>query len=143
MNKLSIFSAILFWTIFWVSSLLVLSYILDANGIRDFSGFDGWFGHIWFFFFIILLNSFAWFFPVYYLQIISYIRKSQRETEHREGEPYLYDSSSFRNKIKNNFKRHLEKDKRRFVWHFKDNIRVNREKAKKKQDKKSKPIESI
>jgi hypothetical protein len=94
-------------------------------------------------FFIFFLNFTAWFFPVYYLQIISYIRKSQRETDHREDEPYLYDSSSLYNKIKNNFKRHVEDDKRRFVWHFKDNIRVGREKAKKKQDTKSKPIESL
>ncbi|MBT7322912.1 MAG: hypothetical protein HN857_03010, partial [Gammaproteobacteria bacterium] len=105
--------------------------------------FDGWFGHLLFGWTIFFVNATAWFFPLYYLQIISYIRKSQRETEHMEDEPYLYDSSSFRNKIKNNFKRHLEKDKKRFVWHFKDNIRYNRNKAKKKQDKKSKPIESI
>ena len=142
MNKLSIFSSILFWSVFWLSLFLVLAYITDTHGVRGF-GFDGWFGHIHFVFLILFLNSAAWFFPVYYLQIISYIRKSQRETEHRENEPYLYDSSDFRNKIKNNFKRHLEQDKRRFIWHFKDNIRHSREKAEKKQDKKEKPIESF
>ena len=142
MNKLSIFSSILFWSVFWLSLFLVLAYITDTHGVRGF-GFDGWFGHIHFIFLILFLNSAAWFFPVYYLQIISYIRKSQRETEHRENEPCLYDSSDFRNKIKNNFKRHLEEDKRRFIWHFKDSIRVGRDKAKKKQDKKEKPIESI
>jgi len=142
MNKLSIFSAILFWSVFWLSLFLVLAYITETHGVREF-GFDGWFGHLHFGFFILCLNSTAWFFPVYYLQIISYIRKSQRETEHRDDEPYLYDSSSFRNKIKNNFKRHIEDDKRRFLWHFKDNIRVGREKAKKKQDTESKPIESL
>ena len=142
MNKLSIFSSILFWSVFWLSLFLVLAYITETHGVREF-GFDGWIGHLHFSFFVFFLNSAAWFFPVYYLQIISYIRKSQRETEHREDEPYLYDSSSFRNKIKNNFKRHIEDDKRRFVWHFKDNIRVGRKKAKKEQDTKSKPIESL
>ena len=142
MNKLSIFSSILFWSVFWLSLFLVLAYVTDTHGIREF-GFDGLFGHIHFVFLILFLNSAAWFFPVYYLQIISYIRKSQRETEHREDEPYLYDSSGFRNKIKNNFKRHIEEDKRRFIWHYKDNIRHNREKAKRKQDTKSKPIESL
>ena len=142
MNKLSIFSSILFWSVFWLSLFLVLAYITQTHGVREF-GFDGWFGHLHFGFFIFFLNFTAWFFPVYYLQIISYIRKSLRETDHREDEPYLYDSSSLYNKIKNNFKRHVEDDKRRFVWHFKDNIRVGREKAKKKQDTKSKPIESL
>ena len=141
MNKLSIFSAILFWSVFWLSIFLVLAYITETHGVREF-GFDGWFGHLHFAWCILFLNAAAWFFPVYYLQIISYIRKSQRETEHRDNEPYLYDSSNFRNKIKNNFKRHLENDKRRFIWHFKDNIRHNREQAKKKQDEKSKLIES-
>jgi hypothetical protein len=142
MNKLSIFSAILFWIVFWVSLFLVLAYITETHGVREF-GFDGWIGHLHFAWFIFFFNACAWFFPVYYLQIISYIRKSQRETEHMEDEPYFYDSSSFRNKIKNKFKRHLEKDKRRFIWHFKDNIRHNREKVKEKQDKKSKPINKI
>ena len=143
MNKLSIFSAFLFWSVFWLSLFLVLAYITDTHGVREFGSFDGWFGHLIFGWTIFFVNATAWFFPVYYLQIISYIRKSQRETEHSNDEPYLYDSSSFRNKIKNNFKRHIEDDKRRFVWHFKDNIRHSREKAKKKQDKKAKPIESI
>ena len=142
MNKLSIFSAILFWSVFWLSLFLVISYITETHGVRKF-GFDGWFGHLLFGWIIFFLNATAWFFPVYYLRIISYIRKSQRETEHREDEPYLYYSSDFRNKIKNSHKRYLEKDKRRFIWHYKDNIRHNREKAKKKQDTKSKPIESL
>ena len=142
MNKLSIFSSILFWSVFWLSIFLVLAYITETHGVREF-GYDGWFGHLHFAWCIFFLNACAWFFPVYYLEIISYIRKSQRETKHREDEPYLYDTSSFRNKIKNNFKRHLEEDKRRFIWHFKDNIRHNRERVKEKQDKKSKPIESL
>ena len=142
MNKLSIFSAILFWTVFWVSLFLVLSYITETHGVREF-GFDGWFGHLHFGFFIFFLNSAAWFFPVYYLRIISYIRKSQRETEYKENEPYLYDSSGFHNKIKSSFKGHLEKDKSHIIWHYKDSIRADREKAKKKQNKKSKPIESL
>ena len=142
MNKLSIFSSILFWSVFWLSLFLVLAYITETHGVREF-GFDGWFGHLLFGWTIFFVNATAWFFPVYYLQIISYIRKSQREIEHSDDEPHLYDSSSFRNKIKNNFKRHLEKDKRRFIWHFKDNIRHNRERVKEKQDKKSKPIESL
>lgn len=142
MNKLSIFSSILFWSVFWLSLFLVLAYITETHGVREF-GFDGWFGHLLFGWTIFFVNATAWFFPVYYLQIISYIRKSQREIEHSDDEPHLYDSSSFRNKIKNNFKRHIEDDKRRFIWHFKDNIRHYRKNAKKKQDKKSKPIESL
>ena len=143
MNKLSIFSSILFWLVFWLSLFFVLAYITETHGVREYIGYGGWIGHLHFGFFVLCLNSAAWFFPVYYLQIISYIRKSQRETEHREDEPYLYDSSSFRNKIKNNFKRHIETDKRRFVWEYKNAIRYDREKAKKKQDKKPKPIESL
>ena len=142
MNKLSIFSSILFWSVFWLSLFLVLAYITETHGVREF-GFDGWFGHLLFGWTIFFVNATAWFFPVYYLQIISYIRKSQREIEHSDDEPHLYDSSSFRNKIKNNFKRHIEDDKRRFIWHFKDNIRHYREKDKKKQDRKSEHIESI
>ena len=142
MNKLSILSAILFWSVFWISFYVVLSYILDAHGIREyFSG--GWFGHVWFVLSVFSVNVLAWFFPVYYLQLISYIRKSQRATEHRENEPYLYDTSGFFNKIKNSFNRHLERDKRQFIWHYKDTIRGNREKAKKKREHKSKPVESI
>ena len=129
--------------VFWLSLFLVLAYITDTHGVREFGSFDGWLGHLIFGWTIFFVNSTAWFFPVYYLRIISYIRKSQRETEHREDEPYLYDSSDFRNKIKNNFKGHIEDDKRRFLWHFKDNIRVGRKKAKKEQDTKSKPIESV
>ena len=142
MNKLSIFSAILFWSVFWLSLFLVLAYITETHGVREF-GFDGWFGHLLFGWTIFFVNATAWFFPVYYLQIISYIRKSQREIEHSDDEPHLYDSSSFRNKIKNNFKRHIEKDKRRFVWEYKNAIRYDREKAKKKQNTKSKPIENL
>lgn len=142
MNKLSILSALLFWMVFWISFYIVLSYIFDAHGIREyFSG--GWFGHVWFGLSVLSINVLAWFFPVYYLLLISYIRKSQRETEHRENEPYLYDSSNLLNKIKYNFKRHVESDKRQFIWHYKDTIRANREKAKKKHEHKSKPVESI
>ena len=143
MNKLSVFSSFLYWTVFWVSLFLLFSYIRDALGVRDFFVFDGWFGHIYFGFFIIILNSFAWFFPVYYLQLISYIRKSQREINHSEIEPFIYDSSSFRNKIKNNFKRYLEKDKRQFIWHFKDSLKKNRKKDHKKQDMKSEQIKRL
>ncbi len=142
MKKLSIFSALLLWTVFLVSLYLVLSYIFDAHGIREF-GFDGWFGHIHFVFLILLLNGLAWFYPVYYLQIISYIRKSQRDIEHRENEPYLYDSLSFRNKIKYKFNKRLEKRKENFIWHYKDSIRDRRIKTQKKQEKKSNPIESL
>ena len=143
MNKLSIFSAILYWTVFWVSFYLVLSYITGAHGIREFSGFDGWFGHFWFALSIILINTSTWFFPVYYLKIISYIRKSQRAIEYRDNDPYLYDSSGFLNKIKHSFKNFVEKDKRRFIWHYKDSIRDSRLKTQMKQEKRSKTIESL
>lgn len=142
MNKLSILSALLFWMVFWISFYIVLSYIFDAHGIREyFSG--GWFGHVWFALSVLSINVLAWFFPVYYLLLISYIRKSQRETEHRENEPYLYDSSNLLNKIKYNFKRHVESDKRQFIWHYKDTIRSSREKSKRKQENKAKSLESI
>ena len=82
------------------------------------------------------MNTFVIFFPVYYLQIISSIRKYQKanELDYKEGrqEPYLFDFPK------------LMKNLRKFVlWHYKDAIRDNRTRAKKKLEKKAKPLESL
>ena len=136
MKKLSILSAFLFWSVFWTSLYLVLSYIFDAHGIRDYSP-EGWFGHIWFGFTILIVNVTAWYFPLYYLQLVSYLRKIQRDNEkdYRAGksEPYFYDFSGFFYKIRHNFKNHVERDVRSFIWDYKDMIRENIKKSKLKQ----------
>ena len=139
MKKLGIFSTLLSWSVFILSLYLVLSYKLDAHGIRQFFGFDGWFGNIWFALLIIFLNTFAWFFPVYYLQIMSYIRKSQRATNFKDNETYLYDSSSFRSEVTNKLNRRFDKRIENFIWNYKDSIRDKRTK-KTNQKRKSIPI---
>ena len=136
MKKLSILSAFLFWSIFWISLYIVLSYILEAHGIRErFSG--GWFGHIWFSLSVLSVNVGAWFFPVYYLQLVSFLRKIQRENERDykagKSEPYFYDLSGFFHKIKQSFNGHVERDVKSFIGDYKDTKRENRKKAKLKQ----------
>jgi hypothetical protein len=139
MKKLSILSAFLFWSIFWISLYIVLSYILDAHGIREhFSG--GWFGHIWFSLSVLSVNVGAWFFPVYYLQLVSFLRKIQRENERDykagKSEPYFYDLSGFFHKIRQNFNGHVERDVKSFIWDYKDAIRDKKIKDKEKLNKK-------
>ena len=133
MKKLSIFSAILYWSVFWVSLYLVLSYILDAHRIRDFFS-GGWFGHIWFAFTIVIVNITARFFPVYYLLLVSYLRKIQKDNEKDyragKGEPYFYDISTFFYKIKQRFNNHVDKDVKSFISDYKDTIREERREDK-------------
>jgi len=136
MKKLSIFSAILYWSVFWISLFLVLSYILDAHGIRDFFT-GGWFGHIWFVFTIVIVNITARFFPVYYLLLVSYLRKIQKDNEKDyragKGEPYFYDISAFFYNIKQRFNNHVDKDVKSFISDYKDTIREERREDKLKQ----------
>ena len=124
MNKLATFSLILFLSIFIPSVVLIIAYILGIGGAGQYH--ETWVGRIWFFVTLLIINSCAFFFPVYYLQIISSIRKHQRanelDLEKNEIEPYFYDMSKFINSLK-----------RYYIWHYKDTIRDNRIRSKKKQ----------
>ena len=126
MNKLAIFSLILFLSIFIPSIVLVIAYIFGVGGVEH----ETWAGRIWFFVTLLIINSCAFFFPVYYLQIISSIRKHQRanerDLEKNEIEPYFYDISKFINSLK-----------RYYIGHYKDTIRDKRERAQTKEAKAS------
>ena len=128
MNKLAIFSFILFLSVFIPSVLLVIGYILGIGGIGDHH--ESWLSHIWFFLSLLIVNLVVFFFPVYYLQTISSFRKSQRVNEldfnKNEAEPYFFDMSKF-----------IDSLKRYYIWHYKDTIRDNRERAMDKEAKAS------
>ena len=132
MNKLATFSLILFLSVFIPSVLLVIAYIFGIGDV----GHETWTGRIWFFVTLLIINSCAFFFPVYYLQIISSIRKHQRanelDLEKNEIEPYFYDMSKFINSLK-----------RYYIWHYKDTIRDNRIRDKKKQLKEAEIVKNI
>ena len=132
MNKLAIFSLILFLSIFIPSIVLVIAYIFGVGGV----GHETWGGRIWFFVTLLIINSCAFFFPVYYLQIISSIRKHQRanerDLEKNEIEPYFYDISKFIHSLK-----------RYYILHYKDTIRDNRLRNKKKQLKEEEIVKNI
>jgi hypothetical protein len=132
MNKLATFSLILFVSVFIPSVLLVIAYIFGIGGI----GHETWAGRIWFFVTLLIINSCAFFFPVFYLQIISSIRKYQKANEHdlekNEIEPYFFDMSKFINSLK-----------RYYIWHYKDTIRDNRIRSKKKQLKEAEIVKNI
>ena len=131
MNKLATFSLILFLSVFIPSILLVIAYIFGIGDV----GHETWTGRIWFFVTLLIINSCAFFFPVYYLQIISSIRKHQRanelDLEKNEIEPYFYDMSKFINSLK-----------RYYIWHYKDTIRDNRIRSKKKQLKEAEIVKN-
>ena len=124
MNKLAIFSLTLFLLVFIPSMVLIIAYILGIGGVGQYH--ETWVGRIWFLATLLIINSCAFFFPVYYLQIISSIRKHQRanelDLEKNEIEPYFYDMSKFINSLK-----------RYYIWHYKDTIRDNRIRSKKKK----------
>ena len=132
MNKLATFSLILFVSVFIPSVLLVIAYIFGIGDV----GHETWTGRIWFFVTLLIINSCAFFFPVYYLQIISSIRKHQRanelDLEKNEIEPYFYDMSKFINSLK-----------RYYIWHYKDTIRDNRIRSKKKKPKEAEIVKNI
>ena len=134
MNKLATFSLILFLSVFIPSVALIIAYILGIGGIGQYH--ETWVGRIWFFVTLLIINSCAFFFPVYYLQIISSIRKHQRanelDLEKNEIEPYFYDMSKFINSLK-----------RYYIWHYKDTIRDNRIRSKKKQLKEAEIVKNI
>jgi len=124
MNKLATFSLILFLSVFIPSVALIIAYILGIGGIGE--DHESWLGGVWFFITLLIINSCAFFFPVYYLQIISSIRKHQRanelDLEKNEIEPYFYDMSKFINSLKSYY-----------IWHYKDTIRYNRKRPKRKK----------
>ena len=132
MNKLATFSLILFLSVFIPSVALIIAYIFGIGGV----GHETWVGRIWFFTTLLIINSCAFFFPVYYLQIISSIRKHQRanerDLEKNEIEPYFYDMSKFINSLK-----------RYYIWHYKDTIRDKRIRDKKKQLKEAEIVKNI
>ena len=134
MNKLATFSLILFLSVFIPSVVLIIAYILGIGGVGQYH--ETWVGRIWFFVTLLIINSCAFFFPVYYLQIISSIRKHQRaneiDLEKNEIEPYFYDMSKFINSLK-----------RYYIWHYKDTIRDNRIRSKKKQLKEAEIVKNI
>jgi hypothetical protein len=134
MNKLAIFSLILFLSVFISSVVLVIGYILGIGGIGDHH--ENWLGGAWFFLTILIVNLVVFFFPVYYLQTISSFRKSQRLNEldfnkHRV-EPYFFDMSKFIHSLK-----------RYYILHYKDTIRDNRLRNKKKQLKEEEIVKNI
>ena len=128
MNKLAIFSFIFFLTVFIPSVVLIIGYILGIGGIGDHH--ESWLSHIWFFLTLLIVNLVVFFCPVYYLQTISHLRKSQRVNEldfnKNEAELYFFDISKFIHSLKGYY-----------IWHYKDTIRDNRERAKAKEAKTS------
>ena len=128
MNKLAIFSFIFFLSVFIPSLVLIIGYILGIGGIGDHH--ESWFSHIWFFLSLLIVNLVVFFFPVYYLQTLSYLRKSQRVNEldfnKNEAEPYFFDISKFIDSLKGYY-----------ILHYKDTIRDNRERARAKEAKAS------
>ena len=134
MNKLATFSLILFLSVFIPSVALIIAYILGIGGVGQYH--ETWAGRIWFFATLLIINSCAFFFPVFYLQIISSIRKHQRanelDLEKNEIEPYFYDISKFINSLK-----------RYYIWHYKDTIRDNRIRSKKKKLKEAEIVKNI
>ena len=134
MNKLAIFSFIFFLSVFIPSIVLVIGYILGIGGIGDHH--ESWLGDVWFFLTILIVNLVVFFFPVYYLQAISSFRKSQRVNEldfnKNETEPYFFDLSKFIHSLK-----------RYYIWHYKDTIRDNKIRNKKKQLKEAEIVKNI
>ena len=134
MNKLAIFSFIFFLSVFIPSVVLVIGYILGIGGIGDHH--ESWLGDVWFFLTILIVNLVVFFFPVYYLQTISSFRKSQKVNEldfnKDETEPYFFDLSKFIHSLK-----------RYYIWHYKDTIRDNKIRNKKKQLKEAEIVKNI
>ena len=100
MNKLIIFSTILFAVVFLSSIAIIISYIFEINGLKGYLDNEGLFYTINFFLFLFFCNTGAFFFPVYYLEIVSYFRKKHRLNkvdyeERKESEPYLFDTSKY------------------------------------------------
>ena len=62
MNKLAIFSFILFLSVFIPSVLLVIGYVLGIGGIGNHH--ESWFSHIWFFLSLLIVNLVVFYFPV-------------------------------------------------------------------------------
>ena len=123
MKKLIIFSTILFAVVSLSSIAIVISYIFEINGLKGYLDNEGLFFTICFFLFLFFCNTGAFFFPVYYLEIVSYFRKKHRLNkvdyeERKESEPYLYDTSKYLYHAKKIVIDLFKQDRNRSYWKF-------------------------
>ena len=123
MNKLIIFSTILFAVVFLSSIAIIISYIFEINGLKGYLDNEGLFFTICFFLFLFFCNTGAFFFPVYYLEIVSYFRKKHRLNkvdyeERKESEPHLFDTSKFLYYSKKMILFQFKQDRNTKYWKF-------------------------
>ena len=123
MNKLIIFSTILFAVVFLSSIAIIISYIFEINGLKGYLDNEGLFFTICFFLFLFFCNTGAFFFPVYYLEIVSYFRKQRRLNkvdyeERKESEPYLFDTSKYLYYAKKIILFQFKQDRNTKYWKF-------------------------
>ena len=123
MKKLIIFSTILFAVVFLSSIAIIISYIFEINGLKGYLDNEGLFFTICFFLFLFFCNTGAFFFPVYYLEIVSYFRKQRRLNkvdyeERKESEPYLFDTSRFLYYAKKMILFQFKQDRNTKYWKF-------------------------
>ena len=123
MKKLIIFSTILFVVVLLSSIAIIISYIFEINGLKAYLDNEGLFETIWFFGFLFFCNTGAFFFPVYYLEIVSYFRKKHRLNkvdyeERKESEPYLFDTSKYLYYAKKIILFQFKQDRNTKYWKF-------------------------
>ena len=123
MKKLIIFSTILFVVVLLSSIAIIISYIFEINGLKGYLDNEGLFSTICFFLFLFFCNTGAFFFPVYYLEIVSYFRKKHRLNkvdyeERKESEPYLFDASKFFYYAKKIILFQFKQDRNTKYWKF-------------------------
>ena len=123
MNKLIILSTILLAVVFLSSIAIVISYIFEINGLKAYLDNEGLFSTICFFLFLFFCNTGAFFFPVYYLQVVSYFRRKHRLNnvdyeERKESEPYLFDTSRFLYYAKKMILFQFKQDRNTKYWKF-------------------------
>ena len=123
MNKLIILSTILFAVVLLSSIAIIISYIFEINGLKGYLDNEGLFFTICFFLFLFFCNTGAFFFPVYYLEIVSYFRKKHRLNkvdyeERKESEPYLFDTSQYLYYAKKSIVFQFKQDRNTKFWKF-------------------------
>ena len=131
MKKLIIFSTILFVVGFLSSIAIIISYIFEINGLKGYLDNEGLFSTICFFLFLFFCNTGAFFFPVYYLEIVSYFRKKHRlnkvdNEERKESEPYLFDTSKYLYYAKKIILFQFKQDRNTKYWKFYWCLRLTR-----------------